>query len=112
MKFLVRASTAALSCLFLLVPAALGKSVYVCKNMDTMGIQEAETYANQAVPGQIYESDPESKNGVVRGAYHFSRSNADNEPGYYLVQVVGDKLETQIWKFIQGKWITCPLVKV
>ena len=110
MKFLVTASTSALSCLFLLVPAALGENVFYCQDMDYMSVEEADSFASQAVPDQIYQSDPVSRGDVVLEAYHFSRTNANNEPGFYLIQVVNEHRVLVLWKYLQKKWSPCPLL--
>ncbi|EPQ66023.1 putative secreted effector protein [Blumeria graminis f. sp. tritici 96224] len=78
MKFLSAASTAALTCIFLLVPTALGDTVLKCGSGEIFELEEAEDYASKATPDEVLAGDPLSSSGEVRGAYHFSRTTRHN----------------------------------
>ncbi|CCU77776.1 CSEP0099 putative effector protein [Blumeria hordei DH14] len=112
MKFLVTASTAALSCLFLLVSAAPGEYVYACGDSDLFTIKEAQNYAVEATPNGRYESDPDSSGHDVLRAHHFCRVNKYEESGYYVVRAVKDRLALELWKYVDGRWMPCPILSV
>ncbi|CAD6498885.1 BgTH12-04543 [Blumeria graminis f. sp. triticale] len=109
MKFLSAASTAALTCIFLLAPTALGDLVHKCVSGETFELEEAQDYASKATLDQVLPSDPVNPSAQISGAHHFTRKTRQNENGFYLVQYVGTLRLIQLYEYGQSGWEFCYL---
>ncbi|EPQ66015.1 BgtAcSP-31098 [Blumeria graminis f. sp. tritici] len=71
MRFYGAASTGALNCLLLLLPAALGKVFYLCENQERFHPELISKYARDATTKEVETGDPTYPDGQVNKACRF-----------------------------------------
>ncbi|CCU77797.1 CSEP0393 putative effector protein [Blumeria hordei DH14] len=109
MKFLSAASAAALTCIFLLVPTALGDVVHKCESGEVFELEEVQGYASNATLDQVRPGDPVNPDAQIHGTHHFSRKTKGNKDARYVVQLAGHHRLLQLYEYGQSGWQFCSL---